>query len=293
MKLATFNIHGWRTAGSNPAKTKPNLDRLTNVLTEIDADIIGLNEVFYPRVVEAKDSTESRPALEALADRLGMHYVFGPCLRWPAQNNMPADAYGNAILSRWPIIANAAHHLVARNEKEAPALEGKEQRGMLEARILLPNKQTFTVYSTHLDHTSEAARLIQLRALRAWTVRDRNRPHIVMGDFNAISPWDYADRLGAYQTLSQHGKGKNLTNGEDGPAVIPQMEKASYADCFTHFGQPGQRSYMPSKEPIRIDYIFASKPLVESVRSCEIWQEPAGEEASDHRPVVAEIEERF
>lgn len=289
MKLATFNIHGWRTlgpsVGSDPSATKPNLDRITNVLTEIDSDIIGLNEVFYPRIVEG----DSRPALEALADRLGMHYVFGPCLRWPAQNEMPADAYGNAILSRWPIIASAAHHLVARNDKEQAVLAPKEQRGLLEARVLLPSKKTFTVYSTHLDHTDEEVRTLQLRAMRTWTIRDRSRPHVVMGDFNAINPWDFADRADDYAKLAQHPKGSNLTNGEKGPLVIPQMEKAGYLDAYTRFSTPGQDSFILAEDSIRIDYIFASKALADSVTSCKIWREPAGEEASDHRPVVAEI----
>lgn len=287
MRMTTFNIHGWRTAGSNPSHTQPNLDLITNVLSEIDADIVGLNEVFYPRVVEG----DARPALEALADRLGMHHVFGPCLRWPAQDNMPADAYGNAILSRWPIIASAAHHLVARNEKEEEILAPKEQRGLLEARVLLPNEQPFTVYSTHLDHTDEEVRTVQLRALRSWTARDRHRPHLVMGDFNAISPWDYVDRSDAYAEITAHPKGNHLTNGERGPQVIPQMEKAGYVDCCARCGQPGQSSFIQAEYPLRIDYIFVSQPLAGSIQSCQIWLEPTGQEASDHRPVVAEIDD--
>ena len=286
LKLATFNIHGWRTAGTENSEPQPNLDQITQVLTEIDADIISLNEVFYPRVVAGDD----RPALEALAERLGLHHVFGPCLRWPAQNNMPADAYGNAILSRWPIIASAAHHLVARNDKEKALLEPKEQRGLLEARVLLPSNQTFTIYSTHLDHTNEEVRAIQLRALRTWTVRDRNRPHVVMGDFNAISPWDFAERPGNYADIVSHEKAHHLANGDKGPTVVPQMEKAGYIDCFTQFGTPGQDTFFPAENPLRIDYIFASKPLADSIKSCGIWVEPEGKAASDHRPVVAELE---
>ena len=99
MRIVTYNIHGWRTADG-----KPNLDGVAEVLRQLDADIIGLNEVFYPRVVAGDD----HPALEALAARLGMHFVFGPCLRWPAEQDMPARAYGNALLSRWPIIAPSA-----------------------------------------------------------------------------------------------------------------------------------------------------------------------------------------
>lgn len=275
MRLVTYNIHGWRTA-----QGRPNLDAVGEVLAATRGDIIGLNEVFYPRVVNG----DSRPALEALADRLGMHFVFGPCLRWPAQDNMPGDAYGNALLSRWPILASAAHHLTP--------VPDKEQRGLLEARIALPNGRAFTVYVTHLDHTSEEARLVQLRALRTWTVRDRNRPHAVVGDFNAIAAWDHAAAPDGLGHLARTPKGQNLAHAaQGGPQVVGQMLKAGYVDAYAQVGAPGAQSYIAEIDPvIRIDYIFLSASLAPALTECEIWQEAPGQEASDHRPVVAEFD---
>ncbi len=289
MKIMTYNIRGWRTMDD-----QPNLDAVGDVIAALQPDIVGLNEVFHPHSIvrsqtNGEDITREEnaqyvPALERLAQRLGMTYVFGPCLRWPAQNDMPAGAYGNAILSRWPILAGAGHHLTA--------VEGKEQRGLLEARINLPDGRAFTVYQTHLGYSDEEVRLIQLRAVRAWTVRDRNRPHIVMGDFNAISLWDFEGREQKLIDLSHHPKGSNLGGGEKGPRVVAQMLKSGYTDCYSLFGPPAQGSYIPATDqPIRIDYIFASRPLAPHVTDCRIWREPSGDEASDHRPVIAEIED--
>ncbi|MEZ4870081.1 MAG: endonuclease/exonuclease/phosphatase family protein [Caldilineaceae bacterium] len=282
IRVLTYNIHGWRTQAD-----RPNLDQVAAVIAASGADIVGLNEVFYPRLVAGA----TVPALEALAQQLKMHFVFGPCLRWPAQNDLPADAYGNALLSRWPITASAAHHLTSKTEDRANLLATKEQRGLLEGRVLLPEQDPLSVYVTHLDHTDEAARLLQLRIARQWLVRDRNRPHLVMGDFNAISSWDFAARPDAYATLARHAKGQNLTAGAQGPKVIAQMEQAGYVDLYRQWGEPGQQSFIPATDTaIRIDYIFASQPLAPRARSCRIWQEAAGAEASDHRPVLAEIE---
>ncbi len=281
MRILTYNIHGWRTEDG-----QPNVDAVANVIAATGADIVGLNEVYYPRTLPG--ATEA--ALTALARQLQMYYVFGPCLRWPAQDAVPADAYGNALLSRWPIIANAAHHLTPKDEDQQALLTNKEQRGLLEARILLPNKSSFTIYVTHLDHTDEAARLLQLRVARQWLVRDRNRPHIVMGDFNAISPWDFDERQEAYQQLANHDKGQNLINGSNGPQVILQMEKGGYVDLLRQHGRAGTQSFIPAADTnLRIDYIFASSSLAPQVQSCAIWQEQAGTEASDHRPVLAEL----
>lgn len=281
MRILTYNIHGWRTGDG-----APNLTAIIDVLAATGADIIGLNEVFYPRVVAGATA----PALEALANRLGMHFTFGPCLRWPAQENMPADAYGNALLSRWPIIAGAAHHLTPKEEHLQRAVAGKEQRGLLEGRILLPGKQTLTVYVTHLDHTDEQARLAQLRTMRTWTSRDRNRPHVVMGDFNAVSRWDWPDDSLVWLAAQPPERGGNLAP-EGGPKVVAQMEKQGYSDLFTRFGTPGQDSFIgtPDKH-IRIDYIFATQTLASRATACDIWREPAGQEASDHRPVWADFD---
>ncbi len=273
MRVMTYNIHGWRTADG-----RPNVEMVGRVIAASGADIVGLNEVYYPRAAPGSE----RPALEALAEGLGMHFAFGPCLRYPANGELPADAYGNALLSRWPIAASAAHLL--------GTVEGKEQRGLLEARILLPDGATFTVYVTHLDHTEEEARLAQFRAARLWTGRDRNRPHLVMGDMNAVSAWDFAGE-GELAALARHPTAGNHAGGAEGPRVIAAFEKAGYIDVYRRFGAAGQESFIRgADEPAtRIDFIFASEPLAEALLGCEIRHEPAGEEASDHRPLIADI----
>lgn len=168
-------------------------------------------------------------------------------------------------------------------------LADKEQRGLLGGAYFTAHEHNLYRLRDHLDHTDENARLVQLRTARTWLTRDRQRPHIVLGDFNAISLWDYADRQADYEILARHPKGKNLTAGEQGPGVIAQMEKAGYVDAYRQFGTP-ERSFIPAAEPIRIDYIFASQALASGLKSCMIWEEAAGQEASDHKPVLAEIE---
>ena len=275
MRVLTYNIHGWRTIAGHP-----NLDAVAQIIAASNADLVGLNEVYYPRAMPGTNEA----ALEALAARLGMHFVFGPCLRWPAQDNMPADAYGNALLSRWPILASAAHHLTP--------VPGREQRGLLEARMALPTGKPFTAYVTHLDHRDEDARLVQLRALRTWTVRDRNRPHLIMGDFNAISLWDYGDEANATAKLAQSGHSPNVLNEDKGgPKVIAQMEKAGYVDAYASVGTPGTTTFLGGEHPaVRIDYIFVSESLAPALTAAQIWHEPPGQEASDHRPVLAEFD---
>lgn len=278
MRILTFNIHGWRTVAG-----APNWQQVANAIRASGADIVGLNEVYHPLAdPESSHSHSVGPLLDRIADELGMHAVFGPCLRWPATDELPEKSYGNGLLSRWPIIASAAHHLTPVPEKE--------QRGLLEGRILLPDGRTFTAYVTHLDHTAEEVRLIQLRALRTWTVRDRNRPHVVMGDFNAVSPWDFSRRQDdLLRLLAEHPPSGPLLE-ETGMRVIAQMEKAGYVDAMAAAGEAGQGTFIRAAAPLRIDYIFLSRSLAPALRSVQVWQEETGREASDHRPVLVELD---
>ncbi|MEI2776445.1 MAG: endonuclease/exonuclease/phosphatase family protein [Tetrasphaera sp.] len=161
-----------------------------------------------------------------------------------------------------------------------------QQRGLLEARILLPDGKTFTVYQTHLDHHGETTRAIQLRIARTWLVRDRNRPHLVMGDFNTVSPWDFAANPSVLAEIAAVDHGPRLCAIEELQAV-PQMEKAGYVDLYRRFGAPQARTFLPSPQPLRVDFIFASQALVPNVTACAIWPDADG--VSDHRPVYADL----
>lgn len=278
MRVLTFNIHGWRTRSG-----APNWQQVAEVISASGADIVGLNEVYHPFASpDGGNSHSLAPLLDRVADALGMYAVFGPCLRWPATDEMPEKSYGNGLLSRWPVIASAAHHLTP--------VADKEQRGLLEGRILLPDGRNFTAYVTHLDHTDEEARLVQLRALRTWTVRDRNRPHLVMGDFNAVSAWDFAGRRDdLLRLVADHPPSGPLLE-ESGMRVIAQMEKAGYVDAMRAAGEVGQGTFIPAAVPLRIDYIFLSQPLAPALHVVQVWLEEAGQEASDHRPVLVELD---
>lgn len=265
MKVLTYNIHGWRTLDD-----LPNLDLLARVIAESGADLVGLNEVFHPAV------TPAGPALAALAQRLGMAYAFGPTVTAMPQPNHPP--YGNALLSRWPILAFAAHHLIP--------MTAYGQRGLLEVRVLRPAGQPFTIYVTHLDHRSEALRLEQWAAAQTWLARDRGRPHLVIGDFNALAATDYPetadlDRLRAYQ----------VQRGWPAPAfdLVARVLKSGYVDALPQRGN-GAAPTFPAQDPERrIDYIFMPAMWAPALTACRRVDTPAALAASDHLPVLAEF----
>ncbi len=267
MRVLTYNVHGWLTPAGGP-----NVDLIADVVGRADADLVGLNEVFYP------DAGVVLPALERLAGALGMHFAFGATQPTDPQKHPP---YGNALLSRWPIAAYAAHHL-------APVVSyGK--RGLLECRVVRPDGRTLTVYVTHLDHRSEKIRLEQWSSANTWLLRDRNRPHLLLGDFNALAETDYPDpgareRLAAYQVEREWP-----TPAFD---LVAQVTRAGYLDGFVAAGHPaGAGATFPAAAPERrVDYIFLPELWRDALKACAPFDLGPVRAASDHRPVMAEID---
>lgn len=265
MKVLTYNIHGWRTPGAGAL----NLDPVTAVIRASDADLVGLNEVFHPH------PTADGSALTLLAERLGMNYAFAPALT--ATESRTGVPYGNAFLSRWPILAYAGHHL--------PASGDGERRGLLEARVQLPDGRPLTFYVTHLDHRSEAVRLEQWTAAHSWLLRERGRLHLLAGDFNALAQSDYAVE-GAEAALQE----RCVALGWRAPAfdLIGHVLKG-YVDAFAKVGV-GPAATFPTHAPeIRIDYIFVPSAQSEALVRCQRWEHPLVPAASDHMPMLAEL----
>lgn len=267
MMVLTYNVHGWLTPDGDAA----NVDLLAEVIAATGADLVGLNEVFHPW------HTSAGPALKVLSDSLGMAFAFGPTL--PAHSAPDNVPYGNALLSRWPILAYATHHL-------SPTVS-YGRRGLLEIRVLLPSGQPFTVYVTHLDHRSEAIRLEQWASATAWLLRDRGRPHLLLGDFNALAASDYREP-GALERLKTY----QAAQGWPAPsfALVDQVLKAGYVDAFDRAGM-GESATWPAAEPERrIDYIFLPGHWADALVRCCRWDRPEAQAVSDHLPVLAEFD---
>lgn len=77
--------------------------------------------------------------------------------------------------------------------------------------------------------------------------------------------------------------------------TISLLQKAGYVDCFRKMNPEAAGFTCPAGAPAgRIDFVFASPELAQSLHACYIPTEgegARGEEASDHLPVVAEFGE--
>ena len=101
MRVLTYNIHGWKGTDG-----QIDVPRLARVIASSQADIVALNEVFHPLVPQGV----SRPALDLLAETVGMTVAFGVALT-PNDAFAPLASYGNALLTRLPLLALSLIHI--------------------------------------------------------------------------------------------------------------------------------------------------------------------------------------
>ena len=158
VRVATYNVHRWQ--GVN-GRTKPDVARAGFVISELDADVIALQEVLRPFESEGDDP------LGLLCDELNLHLAFAVTRRHRR------GQLGNAILSRFPITAisviDISHSRI-------------ERRGALAAQVG-HSGASLGVVATHLSLV-DRTRHRQVQTLLEHPQMNSG-PSVLMGDMNA------------------------------------------------------------------------------------------------------------
>ncbi len=168
LRVASYNIHA--CVGLD---RRQDVGRIAAVLREIEADVIGLQEV------ESRHGRSTIDQAEALATALDMQCIEGPLLHGPR------GWYGNALLTRRTVRA------VRRVVFEA---RGREARGAIVADLAGGEGSGWRVLTTHLDlHSGRRRR--QFEVLLDELLPALSLATIVIGDFNEW--WPFCRGLGA------------------------------------------------------------------------------------------------
>ena len=155
MRVATYNVHRWSGVSGRQA---PNAALAEYVISELDADVVALQEVLRP--FDAKDP------LTVLAEEQHLHVAF------VVTRAHRRGELGNAILSRWPITSLFVLDL---------SFSRLERRSALAAEFKLGNR-SLTVVATHLA-LRDRTRQRQVRTILSHP--QLQGPVVLMGDLNA------------------------------------------------------------------------------------------------------------
>lgn len=258
LRVMTWNV--WWRYGPWEERS-PAIEK---TLREVDADLIALQEVW--------GEGENNFAAE-LGAKLGLEHAY------EARKIRKGIGFGNAVLSRWPIVRTAVRHL--------PALaDADEQRLVMMAEVDGP-RGPLQLFCTHLNYRLGHSHVRQRQnAAIARFVADNVRsafPPIVCGDFNAAPDTDEMRMLAGQTTCPVDGLvfrdawrdagdgGPGLTWDKVNPFAAAELETDQRID-YVLVGQPGERG-------------------AGHVVSCEVrGNEPVdGVWPSDHLAVVAEL----
>ncbi len=265
LRVLTWNL--WWRFGPWEARRPA----ITATVARLDADVICLQEVWEDGAVNFA---------EELAAGLGFHHVYG------ARLDMDGVRFGNAVLSRWPIVDSEVLGLPADKDVE-------ELRTCVRADIDGP-RGPLQAFSTHLNwrFDQSGTRQEQVRSIAhliatAKPEGGRDFPPILCGDFNADPDSDEVRML-------------------TGKAAAPE-DKLVFHDAWDVAGQASGSSATGATwsnanpyaaldlEPDRrIDYVFVGWPKsggAGHVTSCRVeGLEPVdGIVPSDHLAVLAEL----
>jgi exodeoxyribonuclease-3 len=226
---------------------------LAAVIRSVDADIVVLEEATRPAVVER------------LARDTGMQ-------EWVSR-----EGKSLAFMSRHP---------VARFAARQPAIS---RHAFLE---IVPSTASWRVFGVHLSAVhaawTERRRLLELRALLRAVATSGTGPHVLIGDFNTVAPGEIFDvrklprRLRALVWLS---------GGHIRWRTIATVLGEGYVDSFRRLHPTDVGYTLPTPDPhVRLDYAFVPGAFAQHVRSCEIVRTPDVAEASDHFPLLIELD---
>jgi len=234
LRVLCYNIHyGQGNDG------RYDVERLAKVIMEAKPDLVALQEVD----VGVKRSGRIHEA-QRLAKLTGLAVRFGPTQHYEG------GLFGNAILTRFPILDVAIHPLPYT---ESTPDRITYPRGAIAVTVKGPGDRKLRFISTHFQHNVPEDRVAEAKAInRIFATEDDGVPAILAGDMNAVP-----DSKPIAELLKRWTNAVDEHVSPTAPATNPRS---------------------------RIDYIFyrpnSRFDLVESKVIPEVM-------ASDHRPVFA------
>jgi endonuclease/exonuclease/phosphatase family metal-dependent hydrolase len=246
VRLVTFNTH--HGVGEDE---RHDLPRLAKLLASVDADVICLQEVdrYFG------DRSEDVDQALLLSRALDMQLAWGPAIDDPRPGDQPPRQYGNALLSRLPILISDVHRLPG----------GGEPRSALRTMLELDGS-TLWVTATHLTTRSAEERSEQVAALAALH-SEQMAAGVLVGDFNARPDAPELDPL-----RGRFADAWDLAHDRD--------DQAGW-----RFWQREEGHTHPARCPHRrIDQVWVSSGV--AVGAAQVLD---GEGASDHLPVMVDL----
>ena len=140
------------------------------------------------------------------------------------------------------------------------------------------------IYVVHLEDRNEEKRVNQVKKLQEWIDSSEGKlPHIIVGDFNALTRADYTDEY-----FAKIDSTRKKYKVEDASFEVTDILKSNYIDIFkVCHSNVKDVDLATSHYGTRVDYIWLSKDFSELVNTDLFIG--SQETASDHKPITVII----
>jgi exodeoxyribonuclease III len=265
LRVMTYNIKNGGQNGGDGHR----LDDIVDVIGSAAPDVVALQELrgFSPFVRTPE-----------LAAALGLRAFLAPS--WFGQPVAVLVRPGARVMSAAPV-RRPFHHAAQRVTIETAA-------GPLQ------------VIGTHLNPYSGLRRLVEAGWLASASRRSANGLGLLLGDLNTLDPW--TDHAPAIERLSSPYRRRHLRrhlcarSASVDSRAIARLDRAGLADLFRQAGR-GAPETAPTSDGggaefsgMRLDYLFGTSAVAARTRWCEVLRGGTAERASDHYPVLAEVD---
>jgi endonuclease/exonuclease/phosphatase family metal-dependent hydrolase len=166
LRVATYNVHGHKGTDGKIVTARP-----FEVVRHLQADCVALQEFVN------SPAPTGQSLLEHWGCMLDMHAAYAPAFQ------RGGEEFGNALLTRWPILEEHAHDV---------SLHGYRRRVVLETIVEVADLK-LQLMSLHLG-VSPRERALQAKRLFELCAGTRGDIHVLLGDFNEWSRFSAVSR---------------------------------------------------------------------------------------------------
>jgi exodeoxyribonuclease-3 len=148
------------------------------------------------------------------------------------------------------------------------------------------------IFGVHLSavHSAwtETRRVIEIRALLQSIARHQHGFHVLTGDFNTLAP---GERLDVHLLPHRLRVLMWLMGGRIRWRTIQHILDGGYVDGFRLRNPVAAGPTFPTWGPhLRLDYVFVPTSFGPRLLSCDVMGGPSAREASDHFPLLTQID---
>ena len=231
-----------------------------------EKEIAGVIRAVEPDIVVFQEATDTR-VIDQLAAETGL------------SRSAARREHSIGYISRLDI----AHH-----EWHYPA---GAKHSFLEIVLAGTEERIFGLHlSAMFSKWSERRRVREIKSLLKSIERYQAGFHVLVGDFNTLAPGEVLEvrRMPAWIRGLVWLSGRDLQRD-----TIQHIKDSGYIDVYRTL-HPDDKGYtFPVWDPhVRLDYLFVPKVFGDRMTSCEVMNRTDAANASDHFPLLAQVEFR-